>query len=463
MVLIDSIKYACETCIKGHRSSACKHTSRPLFEIQRKGRPVTQCEHCRELRKTKQVHVKCICEVNNKDETACKKGFIFRSPGITKTLESAAFPNGLPEALEASVALQFLSEASSSDSDHGGQCTCKAGGDCHCCTPRKTTRKPANRRKGEPNQTPELPETFTHESSQTPAHILARVAELRPVLPKPPKRDFFVDGPAHDPSSRLVHGHRHHEDVFFSPYGRAYDYAHIPNPVNFDNQSSIQAPSQDDRMNPPVMSPWAFNQETIPYSSVCGCGPNCGCPGCLEHNNGNLISPSAVFPSCMNPETCGACLNCALVALQGPLPPDNTSLGVDDWLRQLSADAGPSIVVPSFDESQMLEIPRAGDKGQGLTFAISGARASSPSWKELEQGGVIYSPGPDGLLRAPELFRSRSSSTSSESSEFSSGQNSAGSRPGSSLRPSPVEAGRMEFSSTYGDTDFVQYDPALMY
>jgi hypothetical protein len=50
-----------ETCIKGHRSSACQHTERPLFEIKKKGRPVTQCEHCRELRKTKQVHVKCLC------------------------------------------------------------------------------------------------------------------------------------------------------------------------------------------------------------------------------------------------------------------------------------------------------------------------------------------------------------------------------------------------------------------
>ena len=50
-----------DTCIKGHRSSACKHTDRPLFEIQKKGRPVTQCPHCRELRKTKQVHIKCNC------------------------------------------------------------------------------------------------------------------------------------------------------------------------------------------------------------------------------------------------------------------------------------------------------------------------------------------------------------------------------------------------------------------
>ena len=55
-------RFFSETCIKGHRSSSCKHFDRPLFEIKKKGRPVTQCEHCRELRKTKQIHVKCICE-----------------------------------------------------------------------------------------------------------------------------------------------------------------------------------------------------------------------------------------------------------------------------------------------------------------------------------------------------------------------------------------------------------------
>ncbi|KAL7415969.1 hypothetical protein BDY24DRAFT_327173, partial [Mrakia frigida] len=48
--------------LPGHRSSSCTHTDRPLFEIKKKGRPATQCTHCRELRKTKQVHVKCMCE-----------------------------------------------------------------------------------------------------------------------------------------------------------------------------------------------------------------------------------------------------------------------------------------------------------------------------------------------------------------------------------------------------------------
>ncbi|KZT34908.1 hypothetical protein SISSUDRAFT_955315, partial [Sistotremastrum suecicum HHB10207 ss-3] len=49
-------------CIKGHRSSSCKHNDRELFEVKKKGRPVSQCNHCRELRKTKQVHVRCHCE-----------------------------------------------------------------------------------------------------------------------------------------------------------------------------------------------------------------------------------------------------------------------------------------------------------------------------------------------------------------------------------------------------------------
>lgn len=50
-----------ESCIKGHRSSSCTHTERPLYEIKKKGRPVSQCERCRQLRNTKRVHSKCTC------------------------------------------------------------------------------------------------------------------------------------------------------------------------------------------------------------------------------------------------------------------------------------------------------------------------------------------------------------------------------------------------------------------
>ncbi|KZT52609.1 hypothetical protein CALCODRAFT_409682, partial [Calocera cornea HHB12733] len=49
------------TCIKGHRSSACLHGTRALFEIKRKGRPQTQCTVCRERRKKDRSHVRCNC------------------------------------------------------------------------------------------------------------------------------------------------------------------------------------------------------------------------------------------------------------------------------------------------------------------------------------------------------------------------------------------------------------------
>lgn len=61
MVFIDGIKYACDRCIRGHRVSSCKHTDQPLTMIKPKGRPTTQCSHCRENRKSKQLHTKCLC------------------------------------------------------------------------------------------------------------------------------------------------------------------------------------------------------------------------------------------------------------------------------------------------------------------------------------------------------------------------------------------------------------------
>ena len=76
MPLVDGKKFACAgarprttargltraACIKGHRSSGCKHADRPLFEIKKKGRPPTQCTKCRELRKSKGMHGRCKCD-----------------------------------------------------------------------------------------------------------------------------------------------------------------------------------------------------------------------------------------------------------------------------------------------------------------------------------------------------------------------------------------------------------------
>ncbi|CAK7901374.1 hypothetical protein CAAN1_23S01420 [[Candida] anglica] len=70
MVLINGVKYACERCIRGHRVTTCTHTDQPLTMIKPKGRPASQCHHCREQRKNKNLHVSCTCG---------KKG---KSPGM---------------------------------------------------------------------------------------------------------------------------------------------------------------------------------------------------------------------------------------------------------------------------------------------------------------------------------------------------------------------------------------------
>ncbi|KAJ9290910.1 hypothetical protein DTO021C3_1504 [Paecilomyces variotii] len=68
-MLIDGEKWACEACVRGHRVSSCHHSDRPLTHINKKGRPVSQCTHCRGLRKSRTTHVKCECGDKKKNNS----------------------------------------------------------------------------------------------------------------------------------------------------------------------------------------------------------------------------------------------------------------------------------------------------------------------------------------------------------------------------------------------------------
>ncbi|KAF5384356.1 hypothetical protein D9615_003155 [Tricholomella constricta] len=357
MVLINGNKYACETCIKGHRSSTCRHTDRPLFEIKKKGRPVTQCDHCRELRKKKQVHIKCVC-VAKEDPSANQSSG--SKKGHTKIPDSATYPLGLPEALGASVV-----ERVSSDSDPGG-------GTCDCWTPRKSA--PRNRKKGAAasHTSTGLPKASSVSGSRTPSHILARLAELRPVLPRPSYPDRPNSGPSHDPSSNTAVRHRSHENVHFSPYGRAYDITHeqIDSVAN-QNQNLISPPifptpvfptdeqilrDQLRALEAATAPPPGTGLIIPPFPSTCGCGDGCRCPGCVQHNP-DASPASSAFSCCTNPSACSTCLDCTILSLPASLPPD-TSLSIydayqtdsiDDWIRQVSSlpRSSPGIPTPS--------------------------------------------------------------------------------------------------------------------
>jgi hypothetical protein len=132
-MLIKGEKYACDACVRGHRVSSCQHqgkqppkpidttftapcerpvslqypamlahqlrrladtfqrtlgtiefradkfvfwADRPLVHINKKGRPVSQCPHCRGLRKARAQHVKCDCaeKAHSKDECPHENG-----------------------------------------------------------------------------------------------------------------------------------------------------------------------------------------------------------------------------------------------------------------------------------------------------------------------------------------------------------------------------------------------------
>ncbi|KAJ6446857.1 copper fist DNA binding domain-containing protein [Purpureocillium lavendulum] len=60
-MIINGETYACEACIRGHRTANCQHKDRPLQLIKKKGRPVSQCNHCRSMRQARSAHVKCEC------------------------------------------------------------------------------------------------------------------------------------------------------------------------------------------------------------------------------------------------------------------------------------------------------------------------------------------------------------------------------------------------------------------
>ncbi|TFK31704.1 hypothetical protein BDQ12DRAFT_93825 [Crucibulum laeve] len=414
MVFISTKKYACETCIKGHRSSACKHTDRPLFEIKKKGRPVTQCEHCRELRKTKQVHVKCLCE--SKVESPVRPSPPLGKKGNIKVPESAAFPNGLPQALEASVAQQ-LAEGASSDSDHGGihnSCSCSFGGECHCCTPRKGA--PRSKRKQSNAQV--MPGDGTSQCYRdgrvaSSANVMARMSELRPVLPRPTSYEDVTSGPFHDPSSGVTHGHssRHHDNVF-SPYGRAYDHSHqqIPGspqsmPYATDLGQLMMTPTTDVTWS---SSPTADHN----FTAACDCGENCGCAGCFYHMRAGNIPISGA--TCTNPGTCNSCFDCTILSLpSGPDATPNTALSIpsptdadaiDEWVRQVS-----------FPQNQIAE---------EYTIDVRDEQNYSTGWNQQYATASSYqtrlSPHNarmnDQFLTVPDLSRSRSPSTSSQSS-----------------------------------------------
>jgi len=252
---------------------------------------------------------------------------------------------------------------------------CKSGDPCKCVLPRARTKPrgssqtqlnsmlPSGSSSGHPSQS-----SSSHASSQ----ILARIAVLRPVLPRPAQQDmgFPFQGPVHNPSMSAPHGYpsnRHHDS--YAPYTRhGMTPQNLAHPRSYVASSGPSNPtySYTEQMyhrdpmqmgNPPHPSGGPAWQSQLPqrqqgnnalddFPSMCSCGDDCACPGCVHHNRSTMPSSSA-YASCRNPNQCGTCLDCTIMSLPASaIFPPNTALSIydspqndviDDWLRQMSA------------------------------------------------------------------------------------------------------------------------------
>ena len=238
---------------------------------------------------------------------------------------------------------------------------CKSGEPCTCIMPRKSNRKKvAPEHQQLHTQAPHELLGYHSNATRTSSQILARIAELRPVLPRPSHDGFNQGGPVHLPSTGISHGHasRHPEHVF-RPYERTYGMTHqhpmhpqsylAPGPSNPTFALNDQS-FTGQMMGVPTSNPWSPRQENVAldnsvFPSLCGCGDDCNCPGCMYHNR-STVPPSSAYSSCSNPGACGTCLDCTILSLPpSAIPPPDTALSIydsepdaiDEWLRQMSS------------------------------------------------------------------------------------------------------------------------------
>lgn len=166
-MFINGLKYACSTCIKGHRSSHCSHVDRPLFEIRKKGRPVTQCTFCRDLRKTKQVHIKCACSGDKKASSASSTPTSITNATTTSSITNA---EGQPILIHRNNSITSNhSNSSSSKCNVDDPCQDKSKKSTQCTCPHTSNNPPQQGQKASSIIAKQSPTTST--TGATPSYF----------------------------------------------------------------------------------------------------------------------------------------------------------------------------------------------------------------------------------------------------------------------------------------------------
>ncbi|KAK4055515.1 copper-binding transcription factor [Microbotryomycetes sp. JL201] len=331
MVLIDGVKlpagqFACQSCIKGHRSSKCTHTSRTLVEIKKKGRPASQCAHCRDLRRTRSVHGRCDCAARDLEEKP----------------KARVLMNGIVDIVQPPSPADEQSAATGRRVTHLlNPCNCRRGGPCNCChiLDRSKGKAPAGRPAPGTPSTSDAPSpagSCCSSKIHTPGSILSSATSptsyfdsVPSPLPLPPHLIGFTTSS----TSQFMHS----AVTTPSPLNPAVQQLQQPlqqSPPNLANacpsgivggsccgnrtplpvsqgpaasqqpQMSLLSLGQEDLFagysaeaaKQPVISsvygpPPQYQQQQAPLflpqthgTSACFCGDLCACPGCPQHD-----------------------------------------------------------------------------------------------------------------------------------------------------------------------------------
>ncbi|CAE6431295.1 unnamed protein product [Rhizoctonia solani] len=328
MILIDNQKFACSACINGHRSSSCHHTDRPLFEIKKKGRPVTQCARCRELRKTRSYHSKCLCErpatASQKDsETSAEENPGSKRKKASRTAPIVpSLPNGIRD-------LHDARKASDSEESRKRFKTMHNIRKCGCDDPKRC------RCNGGDPLAPIQDQVQDGSCAGTPnsVQIEQRASPSRRLLPKP-KKSIPTS-----PTNRLV------QTTIAAPSADSCCAAKTPQPEPSSNLRDAPIVIKPLSLPPgsgpsllPSIATWStpmsiptLHKHATTTMDSCGCGEGCACAGCAEHR-GAVAAAAAIAAghhSC--PDQCGTCqdvssANIQISSLTGPTVSDDNSI-----------------------------------------------------------------------------------------------------------------------------------------
>ncbi|TFK30668.1 hypothetical protein FA15DRAFT_662692 [Coprinopsis marcescibilis] len=288
MVYVNNQKFACESCIKGHRSSSCHHTDRPLFEIKKKGRPVSQCTKCRELRQAKKVHSKCTCDNSGQKER--QEQLVPLSAGSKSRRYIPivpALPNGLKDVLQSAKAPAVPADERQRVGSLLNPCACANVRDCNCQASSSSSRT-----------------LRTVQTPSNPLDALAQAASLRSseerfgIFASP---SFVTFGQGKHPRSRPP-----------TPPQSARKRTKQGSP----RLSSALLLSTDSIHHVRLIAPAAALPSSIPdfgtmsvpvcdAISGCTCGTQCACPGCVQHRGS--VHASKDHKDCG--EGCGTCVD----------------------------------------------------------------------------------------------------------------------------------------------------------